>query len=66
MGAQLWLAHTQRDYAQLLLTGRAPGKRKRGRLLHDAAQATYRELGIRLPSSDLKPDAVISRGRVVG
>jgi DNA-binding SARP family transcriptional activator len=65
MGAQLWLAHTQHDYAQLLLTGRAPGERKRGSLLHDAAQATYRELGIRLPSSDLKPEAVISRRRVV-
>ena len=50
MGAQLWLAHTQHDYAQLLLTGRTPGERKRGSLLHDATQATYRELGIRLPS----------------
>jgi hypothetical protein len=51
LDAQFWLAHAQHDDAQPLLTGQAPGERKRGRLLHDAGQATYRELGIRLPSS---------------
>ena len=44
MGARPWLAHTQHDYAKLLVTSEGPG-----RLAHELlerALATYRELGM--------------------
>jgi tetratricopeptide (TPR) repeat protein len=46
MGARPWLAHTQNDYAQMLLTRGAPGDRERADQLRDAAHSTYRALGI--------------------
>jgi tetratricopeptide (TPR) repeat protein len=47
MGARPWLAHTQNDYARMLLTRRDPGDRERAEELLDQAQATYRELGMK-------------------
>jgi tetratricopeptide (TPR) repeat protein len=44
MGALPWLAHTQRDYAQLLLARNQPGDRSRGRELINDALTTYRQL----------------------
>ncbi len=41
MGARPWLAHTQHDYAQLLLARDGPGDRERAQELLDAALATY-------------------------
>jgi hypothetical protein len=46
MGARPWLAHTQHDYARMLLDRGAPGDRERALGLLDAAHATYRELGM--------------------
>lgn len=41
-----WLAHTQHDYARMLLTHNAPGERARALELIQAALATYRSLGM--------------------
>jgi hypothetical protein len=46
MGARPWLAHTQYDYAQLLLARNGPRDRERLRELAEAAVATYRDLGM--------------------
>jgi tetratricopeptide (TPR) repeat protein len=46
MGARPWLAHTQHDYAQMLLHRDSPGDRERAQELLDQALATYRELGM--------------------
>jgi eukaryotic-like serine/threonine-protein kinase len=46
MGARPWLAHTQCDYARVLLTRDGSGDRDRGREIVNAAVATYRELGM--------------------
>jgi tetratricopeptide (TPR) repeat protein len=46
MGLRPWLAYTQSDYARMLLARDSPGDRERARDLLDAAQATYRELGM--------------------
>lgn len=46
MGLRPWLAHTQRDYARLLLTRHDPGDEQRADQLLAAARATYRQLGI--------------------
>ena len=46
MGARPWLAHTQHDYARMLLARDAPGDRERAELLLSEALATYRELGM--------------------
>jgi tetratricopeptide (TPR) repeat protein len=46
MGFRPWLAHTQRDYARMLLTRTGPGDRERAAELLDAALVTYRELGM--------------------
>jgi DNA-binding SARP family transcriptional activator len=45
MGARLWLAHTQRDYAQMLTNNR-PGDRERALALINGAITTFRELGL--------------------
>jgi tetratricopeptide (TPR) repeat protein len=46
MGARPWVAHTQEDYARMLLArGEAADAEKAEQLLHDAL-ATYRELGM--------------------
>jgi tetratricopeptide (TPR) repeat protein len=46
MGARPWLAHTQNDYARMLLARDAVGDRERARGFVDAALATYHELGM--------------------
>jgi DNA-binding SARP family transcriptional activator len=46
MGARPWLAHTQSDYARMLLARAGPRDRERAQELIDAAFATYRELGM--------------------
>jgi DNA-binding SARP family transcriptional activator len=47
MGARPWLAHTQSDYARMLLARDGPGDRERAQKLLDAALASYRELGMK-------------------
>jgi DNA-binding SARP family transcriptional activator/tetratricopeptide (TPR) repeat protein len=46
MGARPWLAHTQNDYAQMLLARAGPGDHERAGGLLEKAIATYRELGM--------------------
>ena len=46
MGARPWLAHTQDDYARMLLARDGRGDREHAGELLDAALATYRELGM--------------------
>ena len=47
MGAKPWLAHTQFQYARVLLAGAAPGDVARARILLDDARAIARQLGMR-------------------
>ena len=46
MGALPWVAHTQADYARLLLSRNERGDRERARELSAEAVATYRQLGM--------------------
>jgi DNA-binding SARP family transcriptional activator len=46
MGARPWLAHTQHDYARMLLARDGPGDREGAQELLGTAVATYRELGM--------------------
>jgi hypothetical protein len=46
MGLSPWLAHTQREYARLLLARNGAGDRDRAAELLVAALATYREVGM--------------------
>jgi DNA-binding SARP family transcriptional activator len=46
MGARPWLAHTQQDYARMLLARAKTGDRERALALIAPALATYRELGM--------------------
>ncbi len=46
MGAQPWLAHTQRQYAGMLLLRGRRGDRRRARQVLEAAQAIYTDLGM--------------------
>jgi DNA-binding SARP family transcriptional activator/tetratricopeptide (TPR) repeat protein len=46
MGAKPWLAHTQNDYAQMLIARIQSRDRERAKQLLSAALATYRELGM--------------------
>jgi tetratricopeptide (TPR) repeat protein len=46
MGARPWLAHTQYDYAEMLLARDGPDDREQAQELLDAALATYHELGM--------------------
>ena len=47
MGTRPWLAHTQHDYAAMLLVRDEPGGRERARPLIREAVNSYRELGMR-------------------
>ena len=47
MDARPWLAHTQEQYATMLLARRHSGDRDKAAALLDAALATTRELGMR-------------------
>jgi DNA-binding SARP family transcriptional activator len=51
MGARPWLAHTQCDYAQLLLTRDVAGDAEQARELIEQALVTYRELGMDLQAA---------------
>jgi hypothetical protein len=55
MGARPWLAHTQDDYARMLLARAGPGDRERAQELLDAALATYRELGMERARASGRP-----------
>jgi hypothetical protein len=46
MGARPWVAHTQHDYARMLLARSQSGDRARARDLLATALETYRELGM--------------------
>jgi uncharacterized protein HemY len=46
IGARPWLAHTQRDYARMLLASDEPGDGERALALIRTALQTYRELGM--------------------
>jgi DNA-binding CsgD family transcriptional regulator len=47
MGARPWLAHTQHEYANMLLARNQPGDREEATALLNAALATAHELGMR-------------------
>ena len=47
MEARTWLAHTQEQYASMLLARHQSGDRDKAAALLDAALATTRELGMR-------------------
>jgi DNA-binding SARP family transcriptional activator len=47
MGTRPWLAHSQHDYAAMLLSRDEPGDRERAHGLVREALATYRQLGMR-------------------
>jgi tetratricopeptide (TPR) repeat protein len=51
MGARLWLAHTQRDYAAMLAHNR-PRDRERSLALINDAITTFRELGLDNPADE--------------
>lgn len=46
MGARPWVAHTEHDYARMLLARDAPGDREKARELLASAVCTYGELGM--------------------
>ena len=46
IGARPWLAHSQRDYAEMLRARAAPGDAESAERLLAEARATYRELGM--------------------
>src|SRR5439155_6946461 len=46
MGARPWLAHTQRDYARMLLARDEPADREHAEQLLEQALTTYHELGM--------------------
>ena len=52
MGARPWLAHTQFDYARMLLARDEPRDRAKAEELRDAALATYRDLGMESYAAD--------------
>ena len=58
MGARPWLAHTQEDYARMLLQRSSQGDRERAEKLLSRAQATYHELGMQ---SDASKAAALAR-----
>jgi tetratricopeptide (TPR) repeat protein len=63
IGARPWLAHTQDDYAHMLLARGEPGDAENAAGLLDRARAAYRELGISPPPSSLAT-ALADTGRV--
>jgi len=57
MGARPWLAHTQEDYAQMLLARDAPGDRERAVELTALATTAYRAVGMEAASARSSPSA---------
>jgi tetratricopeptide (TPR) repeat protein len=51
----LWLAHTQHDYARMLLLRGGPGDRRHARELLDEALATVEELGLTSLGARVRP-----------
>jgi hypothetical protein len=47
MRAHPWLAHSQAQYAKMLLARAEPGDREKALALHETALATARRLGMR-------------------
>jgi DNA-binding SARP family transcriptional activator len=62
MGARPWLAHTQLDYAEMLLARDGPDDRGRAQEFLDAAGATYHELGMELYAAKASRRTSTSRG----
>jgi len=60
MGARPWLAHTQTDYAYLLLTRADPGDSDRASALLREARQTYEELG--MPTGIARTTALAAAG----
>jgi len=60
MGARPWIAHTQTDYAEMLLGRSARGDRNRAELLLAEAKRTYEELG--MPRGLARADALSAGG----
>ncbi|HXQ96580.1 MAG TPA: hypothetical protein VN800_06625, partial [Candidatus Acidoferrales bacterium] len=63
MGAEPWTAHTQADYAQMLVRRDAPDDRRRARELMGAARETAQRLGMAALDASLT-EAVGSTGAV--
>ena len=55
MDARPWLAHTQEQYATMLLARHLPGDRDKAAALLDAALTTARELGMRALEEQIPP-----------
>ena len=55
MGARPWLAHTQHDYARMLLARARTHDRESARDRLDQALVTYRELGMETPTAGAVP-----------
>lgn len=55
MDARPWLAHTQEQYAAMLLARHLPGDRDKAAALLDAALTTARELGMRALEEQIPP-----------
>jgi DNA-binding SARP family transcriptional activator len=55
IGARPWLAHTQDDYAQMLLRRGEPGDTEKAESLLECAATAYRELGISARTSSAAP-----------
>ncbi len=58
IGARPWLAHTQEDYARMLLARGDAGDAENAARLLDEAVATYRELGMAGPLAKLESAAI--------
>jgi tetratricopeptide (TPR) repeat protein len=58
IGARPWLAHTQEDYARMLLARGDAGDAENATRLLDAVVATYRELGMAGPLAKLDSAAI--------
>ena len=56
MDARPWLAHTQEQYAAMLLARHLPGDRDKAAALLDAALTTARELGMRALEERIPPN----------
>jgi len=58
IGARPWLAHTQEDYARMLVARGDAGDAENAARLLDEAVATYRELGMAGPLAKLESAAM--------
>jgi DNA-binding CsgD family transcriptional regulator len=63
VGARPWLAHTQHDYARLLLAGGRPGDRGRARALLAEAVATAEACGMTRLAEQAAPSGPLLPGR---